>query len=345
MNTEEQIEIIITKYLSKKSNTKEKEILFAWLNVSEENKKHFLHIQNIWHVSNPAFKPEDIDTDKAYTRILRNMNNQKTNVPKKESKVLVWWQKVAAILLIPILAFTIYQNTKGLLSHELTAYQEITSPLGMKSEVTLPDGSIVWLNSGSKLKYPLQFNSKKREVYLSGEAYFEVQSDKFHPFIVSTQNLSVVATGTIFNVEAYYNDTITAVTLLEGKVGLDLNKNVSKNLLPNQRFIYNTKTNKAFIEKTDANSWCKWKDGILAFRNEPLEDVFKRIGRNYNVDILIKDKKVAKQMYRATFEGESLDEILHLLKLSAPIKYKRIAREQLENYKFKKEIIEVYSSK
>jgi ferric-dicitrate binding protein FerR (iron transport regulator) len=214
----------------------------------------------------------------------------------------------------------------------------------MHSKIDLPDGSTVWLNSGSKLKYPLAFDGKERNVSLSGEAFFKVHADKSHPFIVATQGLDVTATGTQFNVEAYASDTITAITLVEGKVDVDMSGIIKEKLKPNQRLVLNSITNNYKLTETDAQHWGMWKDGILAFRDEPLEEVFKRIGRNFNVDIKVKDPVVGKQLYRATFERESFEEILRLLKMTSPIQYKRIGRVRQPDNEYTKERIEVYKA-
>jgi ferric-dicitrate binding protein FerR (iron transport regulator) len=211
----------------------------------------------------------------------------------------------------------------------------------MRSEVNLPDGSSVWLNSGSKLRYPVPFNGKERRLYLSGEAFFKVHSDPLHPFFVDTKHLEVKATGTRFNVEAYSEDSLTAVTLEKGKVGVDIAHKVKVQLRPDQRVLFNSRAGTYDVKTTDAHEWDLWRNGILSFRDEPLEEVFKRVGRTFNVDIHIKDQSVAGQLYRATFENESLDEILHLLKLSAPIQYKITDRQRLNNGTYSREEIEV----
>lgn len=223
-------------------------------------------------------------------------------------------------------------------------YQEISSPFGVTSKINLPDGSVVWLNSGSKLKFPIAFVGKERNVYLSGEAYFQVHSDKQHPFIVGTNHLKVTATGTQFDVESYSSDSITSVTLIKGVVNVNMGNDQKIVLHPSQRLVFNSSSNRHQVTATDSQEWELWKEGILAFRDEPLEEVFQRIGRAFNVDICVKDQFIARQRYRATFKNESLDEILHLLQLTAPIKYKKIERKNLGNNYYSKETIEVYKA-
>lgn len=339
MYKEDNIETLIAKSISGKTTLDENAIIQKWVGESELNQNYYRELVNIWQVSHPTFSQDDIDVAKAERKILGQIQETKF----VNSKLFVVWQRVAAILIIPISVFLGYMFYQQPLHSAKIAFQEITSPFGMSSKVDLPDGSTVWLNSGSKLKYPVVFAESVRKVYLSGEAFFKVHSDKKHPFVVSTAKLDVRATGTQFNVEAYLADSVTAVTLIKGKVDVSMSDNKKAQLQPNQRLVLNSNFNSYNIIHTDAH-WAMWKDGILAFRDESLEDVFKRIGRAYNVDIKVKDPVVARQIYRATFEGESLEEILRLLKISTPIKYKRMERIKLSDNEYRKEQIEVYRS-
>lgn len=334
------INTLIAKFLSSEISAEERIFLLSWINEKDENRKNFDQLRNIWHASYPAFDPNEIDVAKAEELL----NEQLFRKSWLQSNAIVWWQRIAAILLLPVLTMMsiLYFNSSD--KNEAIAYQEISSPMGAKSKITLPDGTTVWLNSGSQLKYPVVFEGKIRKVTLNGEAYFEVKSDKSHPFIVETNHLNITATGTQFNVESYLQDTLTSVTLVEGVVSVEIDKQTIHTLSPNQRLEFSSKSKRvSLISTEDAKHWGLWKDGILAFRDEPLGEVFKRIGRTFNVDIQVKDSAVAKQFYRATFEGESFEEILNLMQLSAPIKYKRIKRQVQADNQYNKEHIEVAS--
>ncbi|MBB3188528.1 FecR family protein [Microbacter margulisiae] len=335
------IDELIAKWLSKEIGAEEKQFLLQWIQESAENKAYFDQMKNIWQISHPAFHPASIDTEQAMSNVMNRIETRKwTKMP-----VIVWWQRIAAILLLPILLIAGYVLTTHPLpyNNQPTAmvYQEISSPFGVTSKINLPDGSVVWLNSGSKLKFPIAFVGKERNVYLSGEAYFQVHSDKQHPFIVETKHLNVTATGTQFDVESYSSDTIISVTLIKGVVNVNMGKNQKIILHPSQHLVFNAISNQYNKMTTDIQEWELWKDGILAFREEPLGEVFKRIGRAFNVDIIITDASVARQPYRATFKNESLDEILQLLQQTAPIQYKVIGRNNLGNNYYSKEKIEV----
>ena len=295
----------------------------------------------MWEVSHPAFNPEEIDVDSAHRKVMEQIlhQNQPVSVRPKLS-FLHYWQQVAAILLLPLLILSAYLYFKPA-SQITETYQELFTPYGTWSVVNLPDGSKVWLNAGSSLKYPTQFNDKQRVVSMQGEAYFEVESDKEHPFIVKTKQLTVEATGTAFNVNAYAPDHVAAVTLVKGKVAVTLDQKKTISLSPGEKIDYNLATSLYNVNKTNTYKWCSWKDGILIFRDDPLEYVFKRLGQTYNVEFILKDAELGKYSYKATFEGESLNEILRLLEMSAPIRCKEVSNRNTNNEKFEKQRIEV----
>lgn len=340
MNTENKIDSLIAKCFSGEINSSEKAEVNSWLQESDENKQYFQQLYNVWNSTHPAFDPSTIDVNAALETVSRKIKNNKR---QHHVSIKVMWQRVAAILILPLMLFMGYymiNNKKDLAN---VNFREVISPYGSRLKVDLPDGSVVWLNSGSKLKYPTAFNKGERDVYLSGEAYFQVHSDKSNPFIVSTDKAKVKATGTAFNVESYSTDTIVAVTLIHGKVDVKIKGEEPIVLHPNQRLCFNSISNTYRLTDEDANKWAGWKDGILIFKDDRLDIIFKRIGIYYNVDFDIKDKELAAQHYRATFNNKSLAEILRVLKLTAPVKYKMIiANDTVKSNKGRK--IEVYKN-
>lgn len=342
MSTRKQIEELITGYLSGNTNKEDTERLVAWIKESPDNLRYYQRLKNIWQVSHPAFGADTIQVASANEKMMSRI----TPVKWYESRFIRYWQYAAAILLLPLVVFSSYlfisnQRTE----YSQVAYQEVFAPYGTHSRVNLPDGSLVCLNAGSSLKYPTVFDWDKRQVELSGEAYFEVESDPEHPFIVQTDGVEVSAVGTAFNVEAYRNDSIVAVTMAIGKVNVSLGKQRVFSLVSGERMGYNVNTSSCRIEQIDPYKWYAWKDGALVFRNDPLEYVFKKIGQTFNVDIVLKDTAIAHQPYRATFQQESLDEILRLLRLTAPIQYKYSNRERGTDNHYRKQKIEVYKTK
>ena len=336
------VDNLIAKYLGGNASKDECLMLESWIGESDENLKYYRKLKNIWESSSEI----PVTTDKALAKVLRQIN--------KGQKSLTFWQiaqRVAAILFIPLLISMLWLSY-GKITNEkiaITRYNEVTAAFGTFASLELPDGSKVWLNSGSSLKYPDKFIGKNRAVFLIGEAYFEVHSDHNSPFLVSTQSLTVTATGTHFNVMAYKNTRYPSVTLLEGKVAVekinpDIKNSVTSFLKPDQYLQYDTLSGKVKILTGDTYKHIAWKDGKLVFRNDLFSDVVNRISLQYNVDIEIVGDKVKQYRYRATFENESLSELLKLLKLSSPFDYQEINSRKLPDGSFTRKKIIIYST-
>ena len=336
MNTDNSIESLIIKFLSGQASAEEKELLISWIKESPENRLQFKELQNIWQGLNPPFDPDEIEVEKIQKDLLKKINKRLWH----QHPLMIFWQRTAAILVIPLILTVVYL----FISHEpeKITFQEIFAPYGTYTQVNLPDDSKVWLNAGSSIKYPTRFKKGSREVSLNGEAYFEVESDRKNPFTVHTSHVDVRATGTVFNVEAYPTDSIASVTMVRGKLGVTMNNQSQIGLIPGERASFNKNTLQCRIEKTDPYKWYAWKDGLMVFRDDPLEYVFKRLGQTFNVEIKVMDKEIANQLYRATFREESLSEILRLLKLTAPIRYVDYEQDPASNTALRKRKVEVY---
>lgn len=232
--------------------------------------------------------------------------------------------RYAAFLTIPLLFSSLvlgYLYWRGAEIEE--NYAEVTAATGSIIRYELPDHSVVWLNSGTTLRYPVAFNREKRNVELKGEAYFEIQADKEHPFYVNTSNgLSVYVYGTKFNVTAYEDDNYIETVLETGKVNVITPNQETIVLVPGEQLLYDKQSQKSTKNKVDVYGKVAWKDGKLIFRNASLEEIFKRLERHFNVDIQF-DNKVGKDYkYRATFRTETLSQILDYLAKSATLRWK-----------------------
>ncbi|MDR1644828.1 MAG: DUF4974 domain-containing protein [Tannerellaceae bacterium] len=308
----------------------------------QKNKQQ--QLQNIWDVAGAPLNPDHIDMEKALKRV---MHHVKPTI-WYQTPFFVYWQRSAAILLLPLLLGSLYLALSA--KRNQTAPQptppallEISTPYGTHIKMHLPDGSSAWLNGGSHLKYPATFAPGKRTVLLCGEAYFEVRSDPNNPFIVQTKGLEVEATGTAFNVEAYRRDSLVTVTMAVGEITVRIaGPTPPIAMKPGERMAYNLENKRYNIQSTDAYKWYAWKDGLIVFRDDPLEYVFKKIGQTFNIEIEVKDSSISQHLYRATFEDESMDEILRLLAMSAPIRYKYFDRKKGEDGHYLKQRIEVY---
>lgn len=335
------VDTLILNYLEGKSTAQDMQQLESWISESVENKKYFRETKSIMLLS--AKLP--LSSSKAFHRVIDQIN--------PPSLPMMFWQvfqRIAAILIIPLLISTLWFSIgKNMRSPQPISYNKVVSAFGTFSTLELPDGSKVWLNSGSILQYPEKFSGKNRTVYLVGEAFFEVHSDKSMPFLVSTPYFTVEATGTKFNVRTEKNHLTPSVTLVEGKVNIVNPKAKGKNSIlaemkPNQHLKYDTLTKQIAITTEDTYKHFAWKDGKLVFRNDNIIEVARRISLQYNVDIEIKGEKIKQYRYRATFVNEPLSELLRLLKMSSPIDYKEINPKALPDGTYTKRKIIIYSS-
>jgi len=182
-----------------------------------------------------------------------------------------------------------------------TSLNHIIIPYGKRSDIILADGTHIWLNSGSQLSYPSEFKTDSREVYLSGEALFDVNANPKKPFYVITKNIKIKVLGTIFNVSSYDEDNTVQTALLRGKVTAGENKLFAStiNLAPGELLTYSKKNSTLLKEKVDVKSYASWVNGYLIFINVPITEVFMKLERYYNQDIKIEDS-----LEKITFSGK-----------------------------------------
>ena len=169
------------------------------------------------------------------------------------------------------------------------AMAQVIIPYGKRSEIILADGTKIWLNAGSTLSYPVRFTGNSREVYLSGEAFFEVSTDRSKPFYVITGDLRIKVTGTRFNVTSYNDDIVTQAVLVEGRIEAAKNRLFGRSveLSPGERIVYDRKENKMKKDKVDTELYTSWVNGYLILENEPVEEIFKKLERYYDKKIVV----------------------------------------------------------
>jgi transmembrane sensor len=337
-------EVLIIRYLTGEASQDEIIELQDWLLSSKDNLLYFQQLKNIWDNTEHEIDVNKIDATKAF-----NLINKSVVLKSTASSFGYYWKKIAAVLLIPLLIGNLLYfglRTNKQLEKQEPVYNELFAAFGTRSALKLSDGTAVWLNSGSSIKYPDRFIGNHRTVFLKGEAYFEVESDSKKPFIVETASLSVKATGTKFNVSGYDSDNETEVTLVSGKVEVrttDDNKNIkSSKLNINQHLSFNKVSGTTSISDEDTYKYTSWKDGKLVFRNEPLSRVVKKIGQVFNIDVEVQGKEIQDYSYRATFQDESLTEILKLLKISSPIDYIELKRDPLPDGTFPRKKVIIF---
>jgi transmembrane sensor len=205
----------------------------------------------------------------------------------------------------------IYSNNN---STNKLVYNELHIPFGTKFHLTLSDGTLVHLNAGSTLKYPVQFvPGQERKVFVNGEAYFEVTKNKSDPFIVNTKNLNIKVLGTRFNVSAYDNDNSLNTVLVEGAVDLYDAKGKKKitSLIPGYMASLNKSENHILLKQVNTSDHTAWIDGKLILNNISFESIRKKLERRYNVTIVNNNKTLDKKTYLASFDIETIEQILN----------------------------------
>lgn len=280
------------------------------------------------------------------TSALLNVNNK---INKRQSRKWTYsLQKIAAILMIPLLlgslSYIIY--LKKHILPEKSAWLTVETLPGQKSVLELSDGTKVWLNSGTSISYPVMFGTKNRKVKLTGEAFFDVTKMEHRPFLVDIGDLNIKVLGTKFNVSNYPSDAVSNIYLKTGAIELfeDEEKPNHPILLmePGEKVVFNKDENKISLQKEQTDICMAWIEGKLVFRNDQMSDVVLKLSRWFNVDIQIADPEISDYNYTATFQHESLVQILELLKISAPIDYKIHERVKEEDNLFSKNKVELY---
>jgi len=340
---------LLEKYLNNCCTSQEVEEVIYWM----QQQTFFDESKRLGKIDWQRYKLEDsiISDEKLDTlldRIHHKLNIEEPRTIQIKSRLISFLSKAAAVIIIPVLAFLFYMvSENGKLKNQFATVSvdslEVIAPVGSRTVVELSDGSVVHLNYGSRMKYPQNFWGETRGVTLTGEAYFEVAHNPDKPFVVSAGLIDVKAVGTIFNINAYPENNDIATTLVEGKVLVEKiqnNGNVEtlKELVPGQHVIYakitgTVKTNKERIEK-----YIAWKDGMLVFDNEPIDQVAQRLSRMFNVEIQV-DEKLDKYKYTVTFVDEPLFQILDLLTVATPINYRALPRTKNPNGTFSKQKI------
>lgn len=191
---------------------------------------------------------------------------------------------------------------------------ELTTPLGGMYQITLPDGTKVWLNAASSLKYPMSFAKNERKVILLGEAFFEVSKDSSRPFKVLSKGQKIEVLGTAFNVNAYPENTAIKTTLITGKVKLSNDNHASQAiyLRPGQQSI-NTNKGNIQVANVDTEPFTAWKDGLFYFDETPVSDALQQIGRWYNVEVRYKGEAAQTHFYGRIKRNKPLREVLDVL--------------------------------
>lgn len=265
----------------------------------------------------------------------------KLSLFKIRSRILKSVQYFVFIAFIPLLFLAYYLNTQifnnNFFEQELV---EVKSAYGVVSKITLPDSSIVYLNSGSSLLYPVKFQGDTRSVSLTGEAYFIVRSNPANQFDVKiSEDLSVSAYGTEFNVNAYEDQGWVSTVLASGNVSIQqqsVNSSSVQVIRPGEVAVIDKKTMDVNVSKANLYVATAWKEGKIVFRRAKMPEIIYRLSKHFNVEIELKNEILNQYEFSATFTTETLTEILNLIGESSPIKWYYVEPKQQDDQTYTK---------
>lgn len=235
---------------------------------------------------------------------------------KKRYQLFPWKYVAAAVAILVITVSGTFWLTKNIFAEEAVAMIETYTPDGKSQQIELPDGSKVYVNSGTLLLYPDAFKSDTRTIYLIGEAVFNVKKDPKKPFIVRSANMSVTALGTEFNVTAYPEDAEIVATLIHGKVKVDCDQQGKSYVLnPGQQVIYNRKTTQSKMADANLEDVTAWQRGQIVFRGSTMEDIVLTLGRRFDITFQYNTNLFTKDKYNFSFRKDAdIAEVMEVMK-------------------------------
>ncbi|WP_207422509.1 FecR family protein [Desertivirga brevis] len=333
----EDIKTTIVKYITGQADETESAEVREWIKSSPENEELYFQLYEAWHQSLEA--NHSIDVEAAYSSFADKTINRKPII-RRLSFVL---RAAAAVIVVPLCALGLYRIINNSPEEIL---EVVRVPKGMPRKLNLPDGTLVWLNAGSELKYPKEFGKESRTVYLTGEAYFDIaKSDANIPFLVKTDKFTIRDVGTVFNVKAYPDEKIFETAVVEGKVSVegpltDDSYQNSKVYLDAHQLLKITKVSPSGpknaasedvktepvkveqIEPSAIEEFNGWRNDLLIFQEDSFEELSKVLERRYNVTIQFESELLKNYKYTGTFKNlENISKVLQVIKETTPIKY------------------------
>lgn len=322
---EKDIQQIVQDYVKGESSTEDFKMAISMFEEPYNNLKLRPTLFKIWNndewvdPNSTLLEISDRNLDKIHHRIYLAERTVKT---KGGKKLLLYVAKLAAVLIIGLFLGYVLNSLKN----DAPVYYTSMTPKGSISQMMLPDSTMVYLNAGSKIKYSANGVYGNREVFLDGEAWFQVMKDEKKPFVVHTPFYDVNVLGTEFNVKAYGNDEEIVTTLEEGSIQITSAEKIKVRnntiLMPGEQLIYNQLNNTLEIKEVNTKMYTSWKYNQLIFVNMSLKELIVLMERKYGVDIAVTDKAILDYHYDGAIKNETILEMLDLLKETLPIQYK-----------------------
>lgn len=334
---------LLSRKLSGEILEEERQELDALVKANPQLRKEGEAMQAFW--SNRGGHSDDDETTAAFEKLKAQMHTIDPQMWPEEGdapKSIKWWMlmaRMAAALIFFVATYYILEAT-GLIPVREDGLRSEYNIRGTRSHIKLADGTVVWLNSDSELKYPLRFRGDKREVYLKGEAFFDVAKDASRPFIVHTETMNVNVLGTSFNIKAYPNDGTSEATLITGEVEVELKNKPDRKirLRPAEKLVITNGVDSIenlaavadpviikptyFLKEDSAIIETAWVDNKLLFQDESFSSLASRMERWYNVSIRFENAAIQQLRFTGIFNKEPLAQALEALQLTEPFNYR-----------------------
>lgn len=307
----------IKKYLSGKSSRDEQKELLNWIR-TDQNLKEFQQVKDEWKAEtrNDAIPSEFASNWKP---IQTQMMEQLQQEVRRKQRTLNFFRYAAIFLVLIAVPALIYTLSTSKPEVPIT-YTTVAADYGQISKVVLPDSSVVWINSGSAIKYNNRFSATNRDIELVGEAFFKVTHNADVPLIVSNADLQVKVLGTEFSVSAYPEESNIQVVLEKGKVELNLASDArfKQELKPGEMAQFDKLQKKLSVGNVNTNLYTSWKDGLINIYNLPLSELVIKLEKRYNQKFEV-DEAIKNMPYTFTIKNEDLSSVLNLMEKITPV--------------------------
>ena len=352
-------EELLFRYFGGKASKDEMKMISLWLDEDTANRRYFYSLKNFYIETKAFVTRNPVRLKDAYRAFHKRITGfEKQKISERTRKLIFlrtrFLRYAALFLLIFSIGLGCFMLGRGKTKIDNKDFCEIVVPYGGKSSVILPDGSRVWLNAGSRMKYSRLFDITSREVFLEGEAYFDVEKERY-PFTVHTSHLDIQVLGTLFNVKSYPDEDLIETTLVEGAIRIKTKKSEKTILLkPKEKLTFHKqddiseviqeqekeKTNELeprtpisltvvdkfsqkmnIIEKIDTEESTCWKNGTLIINKEPLESLTRKLERKFDITFDFRSEKLKHYTYTGTLRDFPLEQVLKAIRLTSPIKY------------------------
>jgi len=307
----------IKNYLSGRSSVAEQKELLDWIR-KDDNLARFQSIKNEWK---NEIAGEDIPFVhyQAWKEIQNKLFDQMQTNMNRTQRTLNFFRYAAIFLLLFSIPSLVYLAIRSKSPAPLV-YTTVAADFGQISKVQLPDSSVIWINSGSTIKYNNQFSVSNRDIELVGEAFFKVRRNPEIPLVVSSSRLQVKVLGTEFSISAYPEESHIQVVLEKGKVELtsDTDVHFRQEMKPGELATFNKKGKELVISNVNTELYTSWKDGLVNIYNLPLSELVIKLEKRYNQKFIV-DEAIQKMPFTFTIKNENLGSVLELMEKITPI--------------------------